>query len=105
MASRSSASPDQPRVRRGTTTDRARRALECTSMSQSERRRGGRDVDPLLIAALAAGATQEVAAERAGCSRATLVRRMADPGFRARVTAKRDHMLTEASARLVGAMS
>jgi len=53
-------------------------------------------VDPadcLLAAALATGASYEVAGRHAGVSKATVKRRMADPGFRAQVGELRaDHV-------------
>lgn len=46
-----------------------------------------------LITELASGATQESAAASAGCSKATVARRLRDPDFRRRVSeARHDHM-------------
>jgi hypothetical protein len=55
--------------------------------------RGRRNADDVLIMALACGATQEAAAQKAGVSKPTVQRRLQDPAFRAR--------LQEASADMV----
>ena len=62
---------------------------ELDDVVADERRR----FDELIIGALATGSTWEQAAERAGCSRRTVERRMAEPGFRARVVDAKDDVL------------
>jgi hypothetical protein len=59
-----------------------------------------KNADSALIAALAAGGTVEASAKVAGVSVATAHRRIADPGFRQRVTDARDEMVSRAVARL-----
>ncbi len=56
----------------------------------------------LLIAALAAGATQVGAARAAGMSERTVRRREAEPGFAAQVEAARDELSRKVTGRLVG---
>jgi hypothetical protein len=60
-----------------------------------------RNADAALIAALAAGKTVEASAKIAGVSVATAHRRLAEDGFKQRVTAARDEMI----ARAVGQLS
>jgi hypothetical protein len=52
--------------------------------------RGRRDVDALLVAALAFGASYADAARVAGVSKATVARRMSEVPFRARVLEERE---------------
>jgi hypothetical protein len=59
------------------------------------------NADAALIASLAAGKTVQDAAADAGVSVATAHRRLAEDGFRQRVTAARDEMI----ARAVGQLS
>ena len=47
--------------------------------------RGRRTTDELILGALACGATQEAAAQKAGVSRATVQRRLQEPEFRQRL--------------------
>ena len=64
---------------------------------------GGRRVESALIAALLAGSTWEQAATAAGCSRATVSRRLAEPAFRARLEEARAEHLQLVSDRLAHA--
>jgi hypothetical protein len=61
----------------------------------------GQRGDQALIAALAAGSSVEEAAARAGVSRRTAYRRLADPGFQRRLVGARDELVTEALGELV----
>jgi hypothetical protein len=61
-------------------------------------RRRGEDV---LLAALASGCSVEDAAARAGVSRRTAYRRLADPAFQRRLAGARDELVTEALGELV----
>src|ERR1700733_13951452 len=54
----------------------------------------------LLIAALACGASQENAAAKAGVSRSTVHRRLADPAFRRQIEAFRADLLQRTAAML-----
>lgn len=56
--------------------------------------------EPALIAALAAGRSMPQAAREAGCSERTVARRLADPGFRAKVNEARGQALASALGRL-----
>lgn len=62
-----------------------------------------RAVDFRLLTALAAGATNREAGQVAGVSERTVRRRMADPGFRARVHDVRGEMLSRALGELTDA--
>jgi hypothetical protein len=64
---------------------------------------GRRDVDEVLVAALAAGASYEEAARAAGVSKSTVRRRMGEAAFRARVFDTRDELLTALRGRLLRA--
>jgi hypothetical protein len=70
---------------------------------RGRRARGRRDADDGLLAALLGGATYEDAAATAGVSRATVTRRMADAGFRARLAHLKADMLATITTRLVSA--
>ncbi|MEN6525867.1 MAG: hypothetical protein ABFD84_10480 [Candidatus Polarisedimenticolia bacterium] len=65
-------------------------------------RSGALNRDALLAAALAAGATQDEAAEAARVSRRTLVRRLNDPAFRARLSDARGLLFREAADLAAG---
>ena len=69
-------------------------------MTSRDDRRGR---DPLIVAALAGGATYAQAAETAGVSPATVYRRMADPAFRADVAGERFQVVESIKGRLVTA--
>lgn len=56
--------------------------------------------DLVLCAALLAGVSYEVAAQSAGCSRSTVVRRMNDPAFRVRLDAMRRDVFARATDQL-----
>ena len=56
--------------------------------------------DELLLAALASGLSAEEAAKRAGMSRRTVYRRLADPAFRRRLAGARDALVSEALGEL-----
>jgi hypothetical protein len=60
------------------------------------------DPDDLMAAALAAGKTQQQAADAAGVSRRTVVRRLTDPAFRDRVTQLRLEAVTRGLGILAG---
>jgi hypothetical protein len=62
-----------------------------------------RNADPLLIAALAGGATNQDAARRAGVSEKTVYRRLDDPTFRQQVADARAGLVTRAVAMLAEA--
>lgn len=63
---------------------------------------GKRDaVNEALIRALLGGSTWPEAAEQAGCSRATVARRMADPEFRGELTRRQADARNEVERRLV----
>jgi hypothetical protein len=62
-------------------------------------------VDGVLVAALAAGATQAQAAEMAGMSERTVRRRLEQPNFAARVVEQRSGLVTQTAARLAGLAS
>jgi hypothetical protein len=61
--------------------------------------------DEALLAALLAGFTQEQAASRAGCSRSTVERRLADPGFRARLADAREQLFRQGVGELITDMA
>ncbi len=65
--------------------------------------RGRRNVDEVLLATLACGATLEVAAQKAGASRTTAHRRMQDPEFRKRLQEVRSDMVKRAAGTLTAA--
>jgi len=65
--------------------------------------RGRRNVDEVLLAALACGATAEAAAQKAGVSRATVQRRLQDTAFRQRLQEFGTDMVKRASAALTAA--
>ena|SRR5208282_53347 len=62
--------------------------------------RGRRDVDELLIATLACGATAEIAAQKVGISRATVQRRLKNPAFCARLQQVRSEMVSRTAGML-----
>src|SRR5437868_9675497 len=64
---------------------------------------GRRDVDELIIAALAAGASYEEAGKAARVSKSTVRRRMTDPNFRAEVSQARHDLVETLRARLIRA--
>lgn len=59
-------------------------------------------VDALVVAALAAGATQADAAAAAGMSPRTVRRRLDDPSFARRVVEERSRLVSHTAARLTG---
>jgi hypothetical protein len=65
--------------------------------------RGRRNTDDLLVLALACGATQEAAAQKAGVSKATVQRRMQDPEFQARLQAASADMVKRSALTLTAA--
>jgi hypothetical protein len=62
--------------------------------------RGRRNADELLLMALACGATVEAAAAKAGISRATVQRRLADPAFRQQLQEVRAEMVQRTAGML-----
>lgn len=66
-------------------------------------RRSRHDTDEALLLALACGATVESAADKAGISRRTAHRRLADPAFRRRLSALRADMLQRTAGMLTAA--
>src|SRR5256714_587686 len=58
---------------------------------------------PILVTALAKGATVPQAAAQAGVSERTVYRRLADPAFRARIETLRAEMVQRAAALLIAA--
>ena len=65
--------------------------------------RGRRNVDDVLLMALACGATWEAAAQKAGVSKATVQRRMQDPLFCRRLQDLGADMVKRAAAALMAA--
>ncbi len=62
-----------------------------------------RDIDQLLLTALACGATVEHAAAKAGITERTAYRRLANAGFRERLAALRADMVQRTAGLLTGA--
>ncbi len=62
--------------------------------------RGRRNADAAIIAALAAGKTQEQAATMAGVAVRTVARRVTEPDFRHEVLAARAALIERATGRL-----
>src|SRR5438874_578089 len=67
---------------------------------EHENGHGRRDVDDLLAASLASGMTYDQAAASAGCSRATVTRRMSSEKFRARVDEERAELVNRLKNRV-----
>jgi hypothetical protein len=65
--------------------------------------RGRRNVDDILLGALACGATHEGAAQKAGVSKRTVERRMKDPEFLARLQEHCSGMLRRSARTLTAA--
>ena len=65
--------------------------------------RGRRNVNEVLLTAIACGATVEAAAQRAGVSRATVLRRLRDPEFKRRLTEIGTEMVQRAASALTAA--
>jgi hypothetical protein len=65
-----------------------------------KRRKGA---DEVLIQALACGATQKSAAEKAGISESTVARRLRDPAFQERLDATRADMVQRTASALTAA--
>src|SRR5689334_14538137 len=77
-----------------------------TNENGQRNRNGRRDVDGLIVAALAFGASYADAGRLAGVSKATVARRMGEPAFRALMVEERERradqvrgVLTDASLR------
>jgi hypothetical protein len=68
-------------------------------------RRGKKNVDDVLIMALACGATWEAAAQQAGVSKQTVYRRMKEPAFLQRLREHRGDMLKSSSGALAAAVT
>ena len=66
-------------------------------------RRGRQDADEALLMALACGATVENAAQKAGISRRTAQRRLADSAFRQRLAERRADMVQRTAGMLTAA--
>ena len=66
-------------------------------------REGRQNADPVLIVALAAGATKQQAAEQAEVSPRTVARRWADPTFRQAVADAQAETVKQVAARLSAA--
>jgi hypothetical protein len=64
--------------------------------------RGRKNADEALALGLAAGKSVREAAAEAGVSERTAHRRLADPGFRGRVTSLRYRLIDDGLARLAG---
>jgi hypothetical protein len=60
-------------------------------------------VNELLLMTLACGATVEAAAQKAGVSRATVLRRLQEPEFKARLEAIRTEMIQRTAGALTAA--
>jgi hypothetical protein len=65
--------------------------------------RGRRNVDDVLLMTLACGATAEVAAQKAGVSRATVQRRLQNPAFRTRLQEFQADMVKRTAGMLTAA--
>jgi hypothetical protein len=65
--------------------------------------RGRRDVDAVLLSALACGATLEAAAQKVGVSLATVSRRMKDPKFKKLLNQARADMVQRTAGTLTAA--
>jgi hypothetical protein len=65
--------------------------------------RGRKNADEALLLALACGATLEAAAMKAGVSRRTVQRRLADPDFQRRLRDLRDDMVQRTAGMLTAA--
>ncbi len=65
--------------------------------------RGRRQVDDMLLMALACGATLEAAGQKAGISKATVQRRLKDPGFQGRLQEFQAEMVKRLSRTLIAA--
>lgn len=65
--------------------------------------RGRRNADELLLTTLACGATLDAAAQKAGVSKATVLRRMQEPEFSSRLRKVRSDMLERATGTLTAA--
>jgi hypothetical protein len=65
--------------------------------------RGRRNVDEMLLSLLACGATAEVAAHKAGVSRATVQHRLKDSSFQQRLQDLKADMVKRSSATLTAA--
>src|SRR5690348_4855376 len=65
--------------------------------------RGRRNVNELLLMALACGATVEAAAQKVGISRATVLRRLQEPEFCARLREIRSDMVQRTAGMLTAA--
>ena len=65
--------------------------------------RGRKNADEALLQALACGATVETAAAKAGVSRRTATRRLADPEFQARLRAFRSDLVQRTAGALTAA--
>lgn len=63
------------------------------------------DEDSLIAVALAAGSTQDVAAAKAGVSRATITRRLQDPAFRELVAGYRREAVSQALGLIARALA
>jgi hypothetical protein len=68
-------------------------------------RGGRRNADEAVLTALAAGATIRQASEQTGVSERTIYRRLADVGFRQRVTSIRAGMLERAVGKVADGMA
>jgi hypothetical protein len=66
---------------------------------------GRKNADAALVLALAAGNTAADAARQANVSERTAFRRLADPGFRRRVTEARADMITRGLGKLAAGMA
>src|SRR6266849_10273894 len=65
--------------------------------------RGRRNVDEVLLMTLACGATVEAAAQKAGVSRATVLRRLREPEFQHRLQEFRSDMVKRTAGMLTAA--
>ncbi len=65
--------------------------------------RGRRNVNELLLMTLACGATVEAAAQKVGVGRATVLRRLKEPEFCARLQQVRSDMVTRTAGMLTAA--
>src|SRR5712692_5029943 len=65
--------------------------------------RGRRNVDEVLLVTLACGATVEAAAQKAGVSRATVLRRLREPEFQHRLQEFRSDMVKRTAGMLTAA--
>jgi hypothetical protein len=69
-------------------------------MAPDGTKKGRKNVEALLVTALAAGGSPDAAANHAGCSRRTVFRRLQEPSFRAKVEQARANLVQRTVGKL-----